>query len=161
LEIATTEYSFSFKHEAVLAVQELGVKPTARKFKVSPNTIRSWVKRHKEKGKKGLQDQRKGPHHIANKISADEEERIVSIRTRAPCFGPLRIKYFFNVSCSLGAIQRVIRQHKLTRRRKKKAEKKRDLRAAKAKRPSMTHIQMDLKHLYDIPNYWEQLKPGV
>ena len=71
----------------------------------------------------------------------------------------MRIKYFFGVSCSLGAIQRVIRQHGLTRKRKQKTEKKRDLRAVKAKRPSMTHIQMDLKHLYDIPNYWEQLKP--
>lgn len=153
------EYSFTFKHEAVFAAQELGIKPTARRFKVSPNTVRSWVKKYQKKGKGGLIDQRKGPYYIPNKISADEEERIVSIRKRTPCFGPLRIKYFYNVNCSLRTIQRVINQNKLTRRRKKKTEKKRDLRAIKAKRPSITHIQMDLKHLYDIPNYWEQLKP--
>ncbi|ADI38114.1 hypothetical protein wcw_0747 [Waddlia chondrophila WSU 86-1044] len=23
----------------------------------------------------------------------------------------------------------------------------------------MTHMQMDVKYLTDIPNYWEQLKP--
>src|ERR1700728_512465 len=70
-----------------------------------------------------------------------------------------RIKFFFNMPFSLSAIQRVIRSHKLTRRRRKAYQKKRDLRAVKAKIPSMAHMQMDVKHLYDIPNYWEQLKP--
>jgi len=33
------------------------------------------------------------------------------------------------------------------------------MRAVKAKRSSMKHMQMDVKYLTDIPNYWEQLKP--
>jgi transposase InsO family protein/transposase-like protein len=153
------EYPFEFKLDAVFAAQELGIKPTSRKFKISVNTTRSWLRRFKKRGKKGLEDKRKGPHRIPNKISPDDEERIVSIRTRTPCFGPIRIKHFFNIGCSLSTIQRVIRSHKLTRKRKKAYEKRRDLRAVKAKRPSMSHLQMDLKHLRDIPNYWEQLKP--
>ena len=153
------EYPFGYKMDAIFAAQELGIKPAARKFKIAPNTMRSWLWRFQKKGKKGLKDQRKGPKHIPHKTSVDEEEKIVSIRVRSPCFGPLRIKHFYNVSCSTGAIQRIIRSHGLTRKRKKAYEKKRDLRAVKAKRASMTHLQMDLKHLYDIPNYWEQLKP--
>lgn len=153
------EYPFEFKLDAVFAAVELGIKPTAKKFKISVNTVRSWLKRFKSNGKKGLEDQRRGPYHIPNKISPDDEERIISIRKRAPCFGPIRIKYFFNISYSLGAIQRVIRSHGLTRKRKKSYQKRRDLRAVKAKRASMTHLQMDVKYLNDIPNYWEQLKP--
>jgi transposase len=153
------EYPYDFKCDAVFAAQELGIKPAARKFKVSKNTIKSWVREVEKHGKKGLEDKRKGPKFIPNKTSAEEEERIVSIRKMTPCFGPKRIKYFYNVSCSLGAIQRIINQHGLKRRRRKKHEKKRDLRAVKAKRASMTYLQMDLKYLDDIPNYWEQLKP--
>lgn len=152
-------YPFEFKVEAVFAAQELGIKPAARKFKVAVNTLRSWVRRHQKNGKKGLKDRRAGPHHIPNKIPADMEERIISIRQTAPCFGPVRIKYFYDIPCSLGAIQRVIRSNGLTRKRKKAYQKRRDLRAVKAKMASMTHMQMDVKHLHDIPNYWEQLKP--
>lgn len=48
------EYSFEFKQDAVFAAQELGLKPAARKFKVSRNTLRAWSRRFDEKGKKGL-----------------------------------------------------------------------------------------------------------
>jgi transposase-like protein len=153
------EYPFELKLDAVFAAQELGIKPAARKFKLAPNTMRSWLRRFQKQGKKGLTDGRKGPHFIPNKMHPDMEEKIVAIRNNIQCFGPQRIKYFFNIPYSLGAIQRVIRRHGLTRKRKKAYQKRQDLRALKAKLASMTHLQMDVKHLYDIPTYWEQLKP--
>jgi len=153
------EYSFEFKQDVVFAAQEIGIKPTARRFKVSKNTVKSWLRRFESKGKKGLYGRRKGPKVIPNKMPKDMEERIVSIRKMASCFGPLRIKYYFDIPYSLNAIQRVIRQHKLNKKRRKVREKRRDMRAVKAKRKSMAHMQMDVKYLTDIPNYWEQLKP--
>ena len=153
------EYSFEFKQDVVFAAQDIGIKPTARKFKVSRNTVRSWLRRFQNNGKRALSDRRKGPKFIPNKMPQDVEDKILSIRKLIPCFGPLRIKYHFNIPYSLNAIQRVIRQHGLTRKRKKVREKRRDMRAVKAKRKSMTHMQMDVKYLTDIPNYWEQLKP--
>ena len=125
------------------------------------NTLKSWARRYNSKGKKGLFDQRKGPNHIPNKISKEMEERIVSIRKRTKCFGPKRIKYFYDIPCSLGAIQRVIRSHKLTRKRRTVTKKRRDLRAVKAKRQSMAHLQIDIKYLTDIPNYWQQIPLGL
>ncbi|ADI38117.1 hypothetical protein wcw_0750 [Waddlia chondrophila WSU 86-1044] len=65
------------------------------------------------------------------------EEKIVSIRQMISCFGPKRIKHFYDIPYSLGAIQRVIRSHGLTRKRKKTYQKRRDMRAVKAKRASM------------------------
>lgn len=153
------EYPFEFKQDAVFAAQELGIKPAARKFKIATNTMRSWLRRHQKKGKQGLYDQRQGPKNIPHKMKADVEEQIVAIRTRSKCFGPQRIKLFYDIPYSLGAIQRVIQTHGLTRRPKRVYQKRRDLRAVKAKRPSATHLQMDVKYLTDIPNYWEQLKP--
>jgi transposase-like protein len=74
------EYSFEFKQDAVFAAQELGIKPTARKFKISRNTLRTWNRRFKKQGKKGLYDRRQGPHLIPNKMPLEMEEKIVSIR---------------------------------------------------------------------------------
>ena len=155
------EYPFEFKLDAVFAAQELGIKPAARKFKISRTTLKSWIRRYNEKGKKGLYDQRKGPLHIPNKMPKDMEEKIISIRKMTKCFGPKRIKYFFNIPYSLGAIQRVIRSHNLTRKKRTKAKKRRDMRKKKAQRLSMTHFQMDVKYLTDIPNYWEQIPLGL
>lgn len=154
-------YSFEFKIDAVFAAQELGIKPAARKFKISVNTMRSWLRRHQKNGKKGLEDRRKGPIHPYNKMSPDMEERIVSIRKITKCFGPRRIKHFYDIPYSLGAIQRVIRSHGLTRKKRKVTQKRRDMRKVKAKRHSMAHMQMDVKYLTDIPNYWEQLPLGL
>jgi transposase len=155
------EYPFETKQNAVFAAQELGIKPTARKFKIAPNTLRSWTRRFNKKGKKGLYDQRKGPNNIPNKMPEAMEEKIISIRKMTKCFGPQRIKYHYDIPYSLGAIQRVIRSHNLTRKKKKVTQKRRDMRAVKAKRQSMTHLQMDVKYLTDIPNYWEQIPLGL
>ncbi len=153
------DYSFEFKQNAVFAAQELGIKPTVRRFKITRNTLREWKRRFETEGKKGLLDRRKGPHNIPNKMPKEIEEKIVSIRQMTKCFGPQRIKYHYNIPYSLGAIQRVIKSNGLTRKRRKVREKRRDMRAVKAKRASMAHMQMDVKYLTDIPNYWEQLKP--
>ena len=155
------EYPFEFKHSAVFAARELGIKPTARRFKIAPNTLRSWTRRFIKEGKKGLYDQRCGPKFIPNKMPADMEEKIVSIRQMTKCFGPQRIKYYYNIPYSSRAIQRVIGSHKLTRKRRKITQKRRDMREVKAKRHSMAHMQMDVKYLTDIPNYWEQLPLGL
>ena len=153
------KYPFETKKNAVLAAQELGIKPAAKRFKIVRNTLRSWLRKFEKSGNKGLKDLRQGPKHIPHKILADEEEKIVSIRKRIPCFGPQRIKYHFGIKCSLGTIRRVLRSHGLTRKRRKVAQKRRDLRAVKAKMASMTKLQMDVKYLTDIPCYWEQLEP--
>jgi transposase len=154
-------YPFEFKMEAVFAAQKNGIKPAVRKYKVARNTLKSWLERFAKKGKKGLEDRRKGPIHIPNKMPEEMEERIVSIRKRTPCFGPMSIKYHYDIPYSLGAIQRVIRSYGLTRKKRKVAQKRRDMREVKAKRHSMAHMQMDVKYLTDIPNYWEQLPLGL
>lgn len=155
------EYSFEFKKDAVFAAKELGIKPAARKFKIAKNTMKAWLKNFEKSGHKGLEDRRNGPKYIPNKTPSDLEEKIVSIRTMVPCFGPKRIKYFYNIACSEGAIRRIIKAHKLTRKRRKVKDKRRDMREVKAKRKVMEHLQMDVKYLTDIPNYWEQIPLGL
>ncbi|MCX7011335.1 MAG: hypothetical protein NTW86_01995 [Candidatus Sumerlaeota bacterium] len=86
------------------------------------------------------------------------ERQIVQARRRAPCLGAQRLKDFFDLPAGVGAIGRVLRQNALTRKRKKKYQKKRDLRAVKARLAAMEMIQVDVKYLDDIPFYVEQMQ---
>ncbi len=153
------EYLFQFKKQVVKSAQAEGIKPAMRRWGLGRNTIRRWLRNFEAEGNKGLYDKRKGPNHIPHKISPELEKKIIQARHEVPCYGPRRLKYFFNIECSLDAIYRVLKQNGLTVKRRKKYQKKNDLREAKAKYQAFGHMQMDLKYLRDIPNYWGQLKP--
>ena len=151
-------HRLSFKQQIVRYAQEHGVKPSVRKFSISRNTVRIWLKRYQKEGINGLLDKRQGPHSIPHKTPESIEQQVIAMRKRAPCYGPKRIKYFFDPSCGRSAIQRIIKQNGLTKRRRKKYQKKQDLREVKALYKVFTHMQYDLKHLRDIACYWAQMK---
>ena len=155
---ASKEHIFKVRKHVVLDAQNKGIKPASRKWNISRNTIRTWLRRFEEAGNKGLQDQRQGPKNIPHKTSLKITNQVIEARSTAPCYGPRRLQYFFDLKCSTGAIERILRTHQLTRKRQKKYQKKNDLREAKSKWKSGTYVQMDVKYLYDIPNYWGQKK---
>ena len=152
------EHRLNVKQQVVRFVQKHGIKPGVRKFAISRNTIRTWLRRYEDEGIKGLLDKRQGPINIKHKTADAVEQQIIAIRKRAPCYGPKRIKYFFGPPCGESAMRRIIKKHGLTRKRRKKHQKKQDLREAKSKYKVFTHLQYDLKHLHDIANYWPQMK---
>jgi len=151
---ASKEHTFQVRKAVVLEAQRSGIKPAMRKWGISRNTIRTWLRRFESIGNKGLEDQRCGPNHIPHKTSKEIEDKVIHARLQVPCYGPKRLQYFFELPCSEGAIQRIVKEHGLVRKRKKKYQKKNDLRAHKAAWKAGTRLQMDVKHLYDIPNYW-------
>jgi len=155
---ASKEHTFQVKKAVVLEAQREGIRPTCQKWGMARNTVRTWLRRFELEGNQGLKDKRQGPKKIPHKTSKEIEEKVINARLQVPCYGPRRLQYFFDLPCSQGAIQRILKQKNLVRKRKKKYQKKNDLRAAKAAWKSGTRIQMDVKHLYDIPNYWGQKK---
>ena len=75
-----------------------------------------------------------------------------------PCYGPKRLKYFNpSLKASEGAIYRILKEHGLLRKNRKKYQRKQDLREVKAKYQALSHHQEDVKYLYDIPQYWPQM----
>jgi transposase len=131
-----------------------GIKPTARAFQCSVLTVRKWLRRYAAAGLAGLHDHSHAPRRCPHKTAPDVERRVLAQRHRTPRFGAKRLQREFELPASAGAIQRVLRQHGLTRRRRKAYQRKRDLRALKATWPALRRLQMDTKHLYDIPHYW-------
>ena len=156
---SSTHKKFSVKLDIVRYAQQKGNKPAARRFGCSKNTVKLWRHRFETNGVKGLTDRRRGPKVIPHKTSQKEEMQIIKAREQAPCYGPKRLKWAYNLSVSEGAIARILKVHNLTRKQKKKYQRKNDLRAVKAKMyKALSHHQEDVKHLYDIPYYWEQFQ---
>ena len=125
---SSKDHRLSVKQQGVRYAQVHGIKPSKRKFGIHRNTIRTWLSRYEEEGVSGLLDKRKGPKNIPHKTPEAIEQQVIAMRSRAPCYGAKRIKYFFDPPCGTSAIQRIIKQNGLTKRRRKKYQKKQDLR---------------------------------
>ena len=152
--IRSKNTAFDLRKRMVRSALEIGVKPTARAFGTTPKTVRKWRDRHAKEGPAGLHDRSRRPHTCPHKTSAADEEAVLAQRRRTPGFGAERLKREFDLSPSVGAISRILRQRGLTRKPKKKHETKRDLREIKKKYKAFSRFKMDVKYLNDIPHYW-------
>jgi hypothetical protein len=72
--------------------------------------------------------------------------------------GPIRLKREFNLSPSLTTLGRILRDYGRISKRRKKHQRKKDLRQIKKHWPAFSQISVDTKHLRDIPHYWPQMK---
>lgn len=147
-----------FRQKIVRYAQTKGIKPAARHFGCSKNTVRKWLRGFLDKGTSGLKDASKAPLSCPHKTSDIIEQKVIEKRTEAPFYGPKRLKYFNpSLTISEAAIYRILKEHGLLQKRRKKYQRKQDLRAVKAQYQSLTQHQEDVKHLYDIPFYWDQM----
>ena len=137
---------------------EQGIKPAARLYQVSRNTVRLWRRRYKASGVAGMVDKSHAPHRCPHKISRTLEARIVALKQGRPRWGSQRLKDDFGLTCGHGAIYRVYRQHGLIRRRRKRKQRRHDLAGVKARYRAFKRVCIDTKHLYDIPEYWSQME---
>ena len=93
-------------------------------------------------------------------MSKKEEQKIIDIRRKQPYLGPIRIRYEHKIRKSSSAIHRVIKDAGLVKPCKKKYKVKRDLREVKKKLKLFEKIQIDIKELKDIPQYYPYIIKG-
>jgi transposase len=140
----------------VQAAKRLGAKPAARLFATSPKTVRKWRERF-DGTLASLRDQSRAPIHRPRKVSPQAEAEILRARKRLPVWGAERLKRDMQLPYSVKVIRRVLREHGLLRRwRRKKHEVKRCLREVKRLWPLWKQICIDTKDLCDLPEYWLQ-----
>jgi hypothetical protein len=90
------------------------------------------------------------------RIPKQTEDKIVALRQkRKNKIGPNGIKVTLGLSHSTSTIYAALKRNGLTGKRKKKHHKKNDLRAIKAKLKPFEKVQVDIKYLDDIPQYFE------
>ena len=117
---SSREKKDSVKLDMVRYAQIHGIKAAARRFGCSKNTIKLWLRRFEAKAMQGLMDRRCGPKFIPHKTSEADESKIVECRKKAPCYGPKRLRWAYDIQNSESAIARIIKEHMLTRKRRKK-----------------------------------------
>jgi transposase-like protein len=135
-----------------------GVKPAARLFDTTPKTVRKWLKRYKQERLAGLNELPRIPLNCPHKTSPVLEKEVVRLRKQFPFKGAKRLKREHSLVCSHQAIGRILREHNLVRKVRKKHKRKKDLAKIKAKWPLFSQITVDTKDLKDIPHYWPQMK---
>ncbi|HHH82569.1 MAG TPA: hypothetical protein ENL35_06245, partial [Chloroflexi bacterium] len=150
-------FRYDIRRKLVADALKDGIKPTARAWGCSRNTVRLWLRRFKQQGWGALKEVSHAPGSCPHRTSPELEKRVVELRTSSG-FGPLRLKMEFDLPCSKNAIARIVRQHGLARRRKTKRQKNNDLRAVKALLKPFETVQMDVKYLNDIPHYLPQMR---
>jgi len=151
-------FVFGIRLKMVRDALEHGIKPTARFYKVSKNTIKKWLKRYKDKGTAGIVEDSRAPHHIPHKTGKEVEDEVLRHRESKPKFGAKRLKRDFEIPCSHGAIERILREHGKIGGRKKKKKVRNNLREIKDRYKAFERNCLDTKHLYDIPSYWVQMR---
>jgi len=149
---------FDLRVRLVKAAIKHGVKPAAKLFDTTPKTVRKWLNRYHQERLAGLNELPRIPINCPHKTSAVLEKKIVELRKQYPFKGAKRLKREHNLACSHEAISRILREHGLVRKIRKKHKRKKDLSQIKKNWPLFGQITTDTKDLKDIPHYWPQMK---
>lgn len=145
---------FEMRLQLVRWAQERGIRDAARAFGCSRNTVRVWLRRYEAAGAGGLVEESRAPHQSPHKTSSARERAVVQCRKQAPFMGPRTLKYWFGLEEAHTTIGRILGVHGLTRKQRRKHHTKQDLRAVKAQYRALRRLQMDVKYLWDLPEYW-------
>lgn len=136
-----------------------GVKPAARTFNTSPPVVRKWLNRFKEHGYESLRDKSRKPHHSPHATAKAVKDRIVALRKRYRRLGAEQVRTLENLKQAPKTIRKIWREAGIQRgRRKKKHVVKQNLREVKKQFYLFQQCCEDTKDLYDIPEYWPQMK---
>jgi len=126
---------------------------------VSTRSVAKWRDRFQQQpSRTGLLARSRAPKSCPHKTKPAVEQLVLAQRRRTPGFGAERLKREFDLPCGISAINRILRQHDLTRKPRRRHQRKNDLRAIKAAYQPFTRFQIDVKYLTDIPAYWPQMR---
>lgn len=146
------------RYEMVRYAHKHGVKPAARAFQTTPRTVRKWLRRWQPGSLRGLEDRRRGAGVRRSKIAPEQRELAIKLKRKLKSWGAQRIREQFDLTISEKAIRKVWRQEGLLRRKRRKHKTKNDLREVKARWRLFEQVDIDTKYLFDIPEYWPQMR---
>ncbi|MCX6354968.1 MAG: leucine zipper domain-containing protein, partial [Candidatus Aureabacteria bacterium] len=147
------------RYQMVIHAKEHGVKPTAKLYATTPKVVRKWLLRFADSGYQALADMSRRPHHSPKAISKEDATHIVKLKSKYKRLGADQIKILENLPFSAKTIRKIWRNHNVSSRcRRKKHVTKQNLRAIKKQFALFERSCEDTKDLYDIPEYWSQMR---
>jgi len=121
--------------------------------------VRKWLTRFKEQGYAGLVDLSRRPHHSPRSTAQSVKNHIISLRKKYHRLGAEQVKTLEGLSQAPKTIRKFWRDAGVRRgRRRKKYITKQNLREVKKQFYLFQQSCEDTKDLFDIPEYWPQMK---
>ena len=138
--------------------KEHGIKPAARMFQTTPKTVRKWVRRFDAEKMPGLRDRSRRPHNPAGAIKPYWYFKIQDVCATAQKhnkrINAVWIQRKHKVPYSTKTILKVMREVDFLPQKKKRYQRRRDLRTVKQQLKAFEKIQVDIKYLDDIPEFY-------
>ena len=152
---------FSIRVELVNYAMNHGIKPTARKFGTTVKTVKKWLNAFKNKGKNNLYNKSRKPKKNPNEMLPywkfkilDECKRLNDNNKRIRA---KRIQRKLEVPYSLPTILKFIKNNGYLKIKNTKRKRIKDLREIKQKYKAFEKIQVDIKELNDISEFFSHL----
>ena len=147
------------RYQMVVYAKEHGVKPAARIYATSAKTVRKWLMRFIDGGYQALADVSRRPHSSPGAISNDMVKKIVALKAVYKQVGAKHVKKLEKLPVSSKTIRKIWRENGISsRKRRKKHVTKQNLREVKKLFALFERSCEDTKDLFDIPEYWMQMK---
>lgn len=153
------EYIVEKRLELVRYAMEYGIRSASRCFKTTRNTVKRWLRRYRELGKKGLKDFSKAPKNCPRRISQNIINDITALvedsEEKNKYVTSTNVMKKLNVQvCGYCTVNRYVNK---ARKKKKQAREKCNNESTEFKKhlKPFQIIQVDIKYLTDIPS----LKP--
>lgn len=153
---ALVDYYYDHKENACLTAQEYNTKR---------QTVMKWVIRYKTSGSSGLKDKSRAPKTVPrHKSPKVVEEAIIKLaKMKKLRIGQDRIQLELppELKRSTATINRIMHEHDLIKKRKKKYQKKQQCAKYKKTLRALRNWQVDVKELRDIPNIVALVEAGI
>ena len=147
---------FNFRLRIVEYAKQESIRAAAKYFGCSRNTVRKWLRRWQNDGPKGLMNQKRTPKNSPRRTSKYWEDKVMKLKRALKKISGKRMKMEFGIPLAGSTIDKIYRRNGESRKRWRKYKKKQDLREKKKNLRVFEKIQIDIKDLSDIPNYFEQ-----
>ena len=147
------------RYQMVIYAKDHGVKPTAKLYATSPKTVRKWMRRLVHGGYQALADCSRRPNTSPRATPNDLVKKIVALKSKYKRVGAEHVKILEHLTISAKTIRKIWLTHGLSSRtRRKKHVTKQNLREIKKQFALFERVCEDTKDLFDIPEYWPQMR---
>jgi transposase len=154
------------RFEMVKHAKKKSITDAARIFNTSRPTVYKWLKRYDKYGIGGLYNNSRAPERVHNKTPKHIEDIVVDKRNQLGKISTRVLVRDFGVPVSHETARRILHERKddldegkeLKSKKKKKKETRKKMAEIKQKWNAFTQIDIDVKHLDDIPFYYPFMK---
>ena len=148
-----------WRYPMVQKALEIGVKAAARMFHTSPQVVRKWLNRFKTQGYSALDDHPHKPHFSPRETPTPTKQYVIALKDKYKRLGAEQIKVLEDLPLAPKTIRKIWRAGGVSsRKRSKKHVTKNNLRAVKKLYNLFERMGEDTKDLFDIPEYYFQMK---